>query len=105
MVTVISALRFATTTQGVTQAVGLSSPDNSAFAPGGVDAIEIFSVVPRLTEAQPTHGNAIAAAKISLIIGIFPIPRKTHRATAARKQVHARRDDFSSLIAGAGNSA
>jgi hypothetical protein len=76
MVTVISALRLATTTQGVTQAVGLSSPDNSAFAPGGVDAIEIFSVVPRLTEAQPTHGNAIAAAKTSLIIGFFPTREK-----------------------------
>jgi hypothetical protein len=68
MVTVMSALRFATTTQGVTQAVGLSSPDNSAVAPAGVDTIEIFSVVPRLTEAQPTQGNAIAAANNSLIM-------------------------------------
>jgi len=35
-VTVMSALRLATTTHGVTQAVGLSSPDSSAVAPAGV---------------------------------------------------------------------
>jgi hypothetical protein len=61
----MSAFRFATTTQGVTQAVGISSPDISAVAPAGVVAIEMFSVVPRVTDAQPTHGNAIAAAKQS----------------------------------------
>lgn len=76
IVTVISALRLATTTQGVTQAVGLSSPDSSAVAPAGVDAMEIFSVVPRVTEAQPIHGNTIAAANSNLIIGIPPTPRK-----------------------------
>lgn len=75
-VTVISALRFAMTTQGVTQAVGLSSPDISAVAPAGVDEIEMFSVVPRVTEAQPIHGDAIAAANSNLIIGYFPRPRK-----------------------------
>jgi hypothetical protein len=36
--------------------------------------MEIFSVVPRVTEAQPTHGSASAAAKISLIIERFPKP-------------------------------
>ena len=76
-VTVMSALRLATTTQGVTQAVGLSSPDNSAVAPGGVDAIEMFSVVPRVTDAQPTHGNATAAANSSPDHWIFsPSPPK-----------------------------
>jgi hypothetical protein len=49
----MSALRFAWTTQGVTQAVGMSSPDISAVAPAGVLDIEIFSVVPRVTDAQP----------------------------------------------------
>jgi hypothetical protein len=67
----MSALRFARTTQGVTQAVGVSSPEISAVAPEGVVAMEIFSVVPRVTDAQPTHGNAIAAAKSSLIIRFF----------------------------------
>jgi hypothetical protein len=51
--------------------VGLSSPDNSAVAPAGVVEIEIFSVVPRVTDAQPTHGSARAAAKSSLIMGLF----------------------------------
>jgi hypothetical protein len=73
MVTVRSALRFAWTTQGVTQAVGLSSPEISAVAPAGVVAMEIFSVVPRVTDAQPRHGNTIAAAKSSLIIDRSPI--------------------------------
>jgi hypothetical protein len=30
--------------------------------------MEMFSVVPRVTEAQPKHGNAIAAAQNTLII-------------------------------------
>jgi hypothetical protein len=68
----MSAFRFAWTTQGVTQAVGISSPDISAVAPAGVVAMEIFSVVPRVTDAQPTHGTAIAAAKTSLIIRLSP---------------------------------
>jgi hypothetical protein len=59
------------------QVVGLSSPDISAVAPDGVDEIEMFSVVPRVTEAQPMHGDAIAAAKSNLIIGKFPCPRKS----------------------------
>ncbi len=74
-VTVMSALRFTTTTQGVTQEVGLSSPDNSAVAPGGVDEIEIFSVVPREMDAQPMHGSTSAATASNLIIGCFPKPR------------------------------
>ena len=72
IVTMISALRFARTTQGVTQAVGISSPEISAVAPAGVVAIEMFSVVPRVTDAQPRHGITIAAATSSLIIGSFP---------------------------------
>jgi hypothetical protein len=71
----MSALRFAWITQGVTHAVGVSSPEISAVAPEGVVAIEIFSVVPRVTDAQPTHGSAIAAAKSSLIIRFFPQPQ------------------------------
>src|SRR4051812_9375741 len=75
MVTVMSALRLATTTQGVTQVVGLSSPDSSAVAPEGVDIIEIFSVVPRDTDAQPMHGSTSAAATNTLIIFLrFPMP-------------------------------
>jgi hypothetical protein len=83
IVTVISALRFAWTTQGVTQAVGMSSPEISAVAPAGVVAMEIFSVVPRVTDAQPIHGNTIAAAKSNLIIGCPPIePSRNHRVKA-----------------------
>jgi hypothetical protein len=66
---------LAWTTHGVTQAVGISSPDISAIAPAGVLEMEMFSVVPRVTDAQPTHGAAIAAAKSSLIIDYFPQAR------------------------------
>jgi hypothetical protein len=38
--------------------VGVSSPDSSAVASAGVVEIEIFSVVPRVTDAQPTNGSA-----------------------------------------------
>jgi hypothetical protein len=67
IVTVMSALRLAWTAQGVTQAVGISNPEISAVAPAGVVAMEMFSVVPRVTDAQPKHGKAIAAAKSSLL--------------------------------------
>ena len=33
-----------------------------------------FSVVPRVTDAQPTHGSAIAAANANLIMWINPLP-------------------------------
>jgi hypothetical protein len=56
----------------VTQAVGLSSPETSAVAPAGVLEIEMFSVVPRVTDAQPTHGTAIAATSTILIIIYVP---------------------------------
>jgi hypothetical protein len=47
----------------------------SAVAPAGVLAMEIFSVVPRVTDAQPTHGSAIAAARTSLnILKSAPCP-------------------------------
>jgi hypothetical protein len=36
--------------------------------------MEMFSVVPRVTDAQPTHGSATAAAKSSLIIECSPKP-------------------------------
>jgi hypothetical protein len=74
----MSAFRFACTTHGVTQAVGISSPDISAVAPAGVVEMEMFSVVPRVTDAQPTHGIAITAAKSSLIIASFPTHPKLH---------------------------
>jgi hypothetical protein len=38
--------------------------------------MEMFSVVPRVTDAQPQHGTAIAAANSSLIIGLSPCPLK-----------------------------
>jgi hypothetical protein len=81
IVTVMSALRFATTTQGVMQAVGISSPDTSAVAPDGVLEMEMFSVVPRVTDAQPKHGTASAAANSSLIIGLFSPARGDLHAT------------------------
>jgi hypothetical protein len=68
----MSALRFACTTHGVTQAVGISSPDISAVAPAGVVEIEMFSVVPRVTDAQPKHGKAIAADNNNLITEASP---------------------------------
>jgi len=49
----ISALRLATTAHGVVQVVGTSSPLTMASAPDGVDAMLMFSVVPRVTDAQP----------------------------------------------------
>jgi hypothetical protein len=49
----------------------------SAVAPAGVVEIEMFSVVPRVTDAQPKHGNAIAAANSSLIMDYFPQPAVT----------------------------
>jgi hypothetical protein len=39
--------------------------------------MEIFSVVPRVTDAQPAHGPAIAAASNSLMIMYAPLPAKT----------------------------
>jgi hypothetical protein len=39
--------------------------------------MEIFSVVPRVTDAQPAHGAAIAAASNSLVIMYAPLPTKT----------------------------
>jgi len=52
----------------------MSRPDISAVAPGGALEMEMFSVVPRVTDAQPRHGITVAAANASLIIGIFPLP-------------------------------
>jgi hypothetical protein len=56
----------------VRQVVGSSSPDISAVAPAGVLEIEMFSVVPRVTDAQPTHGSANAAANSNLIMKFVP---------------------------------
>jgi hypothetical protein len=39
--------------------------------------MEMFSVVPRVTDAQPTHGTASAATNSNLIIGFFPLPTAT----------------------------
>ena len=80
-VTVMSALRLAMTTQGVTQVVGTSSPVTSAVAPDGVLEMEMFSVVPRVTDAQPIHGAASAAASSNLIIGLSPYARRDLHAT------------------------
>ena len=46
--------------QGVVQVVGTSRPDIVASAPDGVDAMLMFSVVPRVTDAQPPSVAAIA---------------------------------------------
>src|ERR1700759_1705823 len=69
MVTEMSALRFTTTEQGVTQVVGFSSPEMMASAPEGVDAMLRFSVVPRVTDAQPTaraHSAIIPKIRIQV---------------------------------------
>jgi hypothetical protein len=54
----MSALRLAWIAHGVTQAVGISNPAISAVAPDGVDAMEMVSVVPRVTDAQPPNADA-----------------------------------------------
>jgi hypothetical protein len=82
MVTVMSALRLATTTHGVTQLVGASSPETSATAPEGVLEIEMFSVVPRVTDAQPTHGTISAATQNNLITEFSPCADYDHPATS-----------------------
>jgi len=82
-VTAMSAFRLAWTTQGVTQAVGMSSPDISAVAPEGVVEIEMFSVVTRVTDAQPAHSSASAAAKNSLIMELVPHPANNFTQPAA----------------------
>jgi hypothetical protein len=40
--------------------------------------MEMFSVVPRVTDAQPTHGTASAAANSNLIKIIPPARRNLH---------------------------
>jgi hypothetical protein len=52
-VTEMSALRLATTAQGVMHVIGASSPLITASAPAGVDETLMVSVVPRVTDAQP----------------------------------------------------
>jgi hypothetical protein len=59
----------------------MSRPDISAMAPDGVLAMEMFSVVPRVTDAQPRHGAAIAAANSSLIMKIGPLALSNTHAT------------------------
>lgn len=49
----MSAFRLTTTAQGVVQVVGTSNPLTMASTPEGVDEMLIFSVVPRVTDAQP----------------------------------------------------
>ena len=49
----MSALRLTTTAQGVVQVVGTSIPLTIASTPDGVDEMLIFSIVPRVTDAQP----------------------------------------------------
>jgi hypothetical protein len=50
-------------------------------APAGVVEIEMFSVVPRVTHAQPKHGKAIAADNYNLITEASPA-RQTFHATS-----------------------
>jgi hypothetical protein len=56
----MSALRLTTTEQGVVQVVGTSIPLTIASTPDGVDEMLIFSVVPRVTDAQP-HSMTLSA--------------------------------------------
>jgi hypothetical protein len=58
--TVMSAERLATIAQGVMQAVGTSRPVIVASAPAGVDVMLMFSVVQRVTDAQPPNAAASA---------------------------------------------
>jgi hypothetical protein len=88
----MSAFRFAWTAQGVTQAVGISSPDISAVAPDGDVAMEMFSVVPRVTDAQPTHGSASATAKSSLIMDCPPSPGGTSRNLCTKARDRSQKD-------------
>src|SRR5450755_2959769 len=76
MVMEISALRLATTAQGVKQVMGASSPEMTASAPDGVDATLIVSVVPRDTDAQPPS-MAQAAKTPKARIYVLPSPGST----------------------------
>ena len=81
----MSALRFTITAQGVTQAVGTSNPAMSACAPEGVDEIDKFSVVPRVTDAQPPNEAAsttIPRKRIELIPKARPLSKRNPRARA-----------------------
>src|SRR5260370_6249168 len=96
--TVMSALRLATMAQGVTHAVGTSRPEMVASAPDGVDEMLIFSVVPRVTDAQPTPRRAPRLPKHALIDlpkpgGIQPQPEgeiNSNRWLAERESDQAR---------------
>ena len=68
----MSADRFATIAHGVTHAVGTSSPEIVASAPDGVDAMLMFSVVPRVIDAHPP---SMAASATIPQIRINKIPK------------------------------
>jgi hypothetical protein len=65
--------------------------------------MEMFSVVPRVTDAQPRHGSMIAAPKSSLIIWIVPPARGKFCAALERKQEDAR-DYVAGLLMAAASS-
>ena len=69
----ISALRLATTAQGVMQVMGASRPEMIASAPDGVEATLIVSVVPRDTDAHPPS-TARAAITPKTRIHLLPNP-------------------------------
>lgn len=77
----MSALRLATTAHGVVQVVGTSSPLTTASAPEGVDEMLMFSVVPRVTDAQPP--SMTLSVTIPKIRMKMPLARFQSSATGA----------------------
>src|SRR5882757_9672243 len=75
----MSAERLATTAQGVTHAVGTSRPEIVASAPDGVDVMLMFSVVPRVTDAQPPNAAASATIPAKRIYQFSPVPAAANR--------------------------
>lgn len=83
----MSAFRLTTTAQGVVQVVGTSIPLTTASTPEGVDEMLIFSVVPRVTDAQPPSMTLSAAIPTKRMkCPLFPIPVKRNRSGRAREQ-------------------
>jgi hypothetical protein len=73
----ISAERLATMAHGVMQAVGTSRPETVASTPEGVDVMLMFSVVPRVTDAQPPSAAASATIQTRRIPEISPKPGRS----------------------------
>src|ERR1700687_4071368 len=81
----MSAFRFAMIAHGVMQAVGTSRPVIVASAPDGVDEMLMFSLVPRVTDAQPPTAAASATTPRTRML-LLPQAQGDYFATLQRAQ-------------------